>query len=74
MDMTEFVSSDNYPRQNTAASPMYVAESSLPAEQAAPAELPASSDPGNSPLPSYNNEQPRTFSWTGDETGYRPSK
>lgn len=65
--------SDNYPQQNT-ASPMYVAESPRPREQAAPAELPASTDPGNSPLPTYNTELPRTFSWAGEETGYRPSK
>ncbi|KAM5345332.1 hypothetical protein ACJ41O_011194 [Fusarium nematophilum] len=46
-----------------------------PPEQVAPVELPGSADPGNSPLPTYNNtEQPRTFSWVGEETGYRPSK
>ncbi|KAF7564077.1 hypothetical protein G7046_g71 [Stylonectria norvegica] len=39
----------------------------------APVELPASADPGNSPLPSYSNGQESHFSWIGDEGGYRPS-
>lgn len=56
------------------------AESPRPHEQLAPAELPASGDPGNSPLPAYENtrhdhgEQPRTYSWAGEESAYRPTK
>ncbi|KAH6984828.1 hypothetical protein BKA56DRAFT_671293 [Ilyonectria sp. MPI-CAGE-AT-0026] len=45
-----------------------------PQEQLAPAELPASADPGNSPLPEYGNGTQRTFSWAGEESGYRPTK
>ncbi|KAF4819537.1 putative GPI-anchored cupredoxin [Colletotrichum siamense] len=40
------------------------------APEAAPVELPASADPGNSPLPAY---KPR-FSFAGQEADYRPSK
>lgn len=41
-----------------------------------PVELPTSTDPGNSPLPNYNNSHSnKTFSWAnGGEGGYRPSK
>ncbi|KAH7159871.1 hypothetical protein B0J13DRAFT_616670 [Dactylonectria estremocensis] len=50
-------------------------ESPKPQDQIAPVELPASGDPGNSPLPEYNNNgTQRTFSWAGEESGYRPSK
>ncbi|KAF6819046.1 extracellular serine-rich protein [Colletotrichum plurivorum] len=42
----------------------------LPVPEAPPVELPASSDPGNSPLPAYG---PR-FSFSGQEADYRPSK
>ncbi|KAH6890555.1 hypothetical protein B0T10DRAFT_561058 [Thelonectria olida] len=54
------------------------AETPKPAEQIAPVELPGSHDPGNSPLPDYDNTQSdgqqRTFSWAGEETAYRPAK
>ncbi|KAF5005948.1 hypothetical protein FDECE_7646 [Fusarium decemcellulare] len=67
--------SDNTYTQQSAASPSVGATTPKPPEQHAPVELPASADPGNSPLPSYNsNGNPRTFSWAGEETGYRPSK
>ncbi|KAF7551649.1 hypothetical protein G7Z17_g4854 [Cylindrodendrum hubeiense] len=58
------------------AAPLHT-ESPKPQERVAPVELPASADPGNSPLPDYNNDgvQPqRTFSWAGEESGYRPTK
>ncbi|KAF5023643.1 hypothetical protein F66182_4312 [Fusarium sp. NRRL 66182] len=64
--------SDHHHYGAVAASP---ASSPKPPDQIAPVELPGSQDPGNSPLPSYNNsDQPRTFSWAGDESGYRPAK
>jgi len=40
-------------------------------EPIVPVELAASADPGNSPLPGYSQ---RHFSWTGEETAYRPTK
>ncbi|KAK7415417.1 hypothetical protein QQZ08_012358 [Neonectria magnoliae] len=50
-------------------------ETPKPPDQAAPVELPGSADPGNSPLPDYNeNGTQRTFSWAGEESGYRPAK
>ncbi|KPM45995.1 hypothetical protein AK830_g512 [Neonectria ditissima] len=49
-------------------------ESPKPPDQVAPVELPGSADPGNSPLPDYNeNGTQRTFSWAGEESGYRPA-
>ncbi|KAI5459819.1 hypothetical protein BGZ63DRAFT_455376 [Mariannaea sp. PMI_226] len=64
------------PVQHVAVPPQTVTP--IPSEQPAPAELPASTDPGNSPLPAYDNtrnvDEQRTFSWAGEETAYRPAK
>ncbi|KAM0435993.1 hypothetical protein ACHAPT_002885 [Fusarium lateritium] len=65
--------SDTY-TQHPVPSPSQGGTTPKPPEQTAPAELPASADPGNSPLPTYSNGQARVFSWAGEETGYRPSK
>ncbi|KAF4965224.1 hypothetical protein FSARC_6943 [Fusarium sarcochroum] len=58
-----------YHQQPVAASP---AGTPKPPDQIAPVELPGSPDPGHSPIPSYHNDA-RTYSWHGDETGYRPA-
>ncbi|KAI8715387.1 hypothetical protein NCS52_01046100 [Fusarium sp. LHS14.1] len=65
--------SDTY-TQHPAPSPSQGGTTPKPPEQTAPAELPASADPGNSPLPTYNNNnnsRSQVFSWAGEETGYR---
>ncbi|KAH8172023.1 extracellular serine-rich protein [Sarocladium implicatum] len=68
------------PRQNGTTSPYHdhmraflQAQPSNPhkPETASPVELPASHDPGNSPLPTYKEQR---FSWAGAEEEYRPSK
>ncbi|RSL38524.1 hypothetical protein CEP53_014801 [Fusarium sp. AF-6] len=66
--------SDTY-TQHPAPSPSQGNTTPKPPEQTSPAELPASADPGNSPLPTYNNNgRSQVFSWAGEETGYRPTK
>ncbi|KAF4983283.1 hypothetical protein FZEAL_1268 [Fusarium zealandicum] len=65
--------SDTYTQQQPAASPSQGGGTPKPAEQTSPVELPGSVDPGNAPQPNYSNAQTRTFSWAGEETGYRPT-
>ncbi|KAJ2904156.1 hypothetical protein MKZ38_008777 [Zalerion maritima] len=51
----------------------YAEPAEAPASASAPVELPASADPGNSPLPQYSNEAGNTYSWgPREESGYRP--
>ncbi|KAK8095761.1 hypothetical protein PG999_013783 [Apiospora kogelbergensis] len=57
------------------SAPIVLASTTTPQTPAAPAELPASADPGNSPLPRYYNNWSRPFSWRrGVDYNYRPDK
>ncbi|KAF4341386.1 hypothetical protein FBEOM_4634 [Fusarium beomiforme] len=62
---------EGYHQPPMAASPSATPK---PHEQIAPVELPGSPDANHSPLPAYNNNDGRGFSWGGDEQGYRPTK